>query len=99
MSLSHTSSDSVPSDPTLNLSAGETLLPVPAAVEKAIGYRPHPTTCTRWTRHGVGGVKLATAIVGGRPRTTVAAVLEFVRAKTLAQSANQSANAQPSIEA
>jgi hypothetical protein len=55
---------------------------VPTAIEKAIGYRPHPTTCTRWTRKGLGGIKLATVVVGGRPRTTVEAVVAFVEAQT-----------------
>jgi hypothetical protein len=66
----------------LTISPGDVLLPVPTAVEKAIGYRPHPTTCTRWTRHGVRGLKLATVVVGGRPRTTVAAVIAFDEAQT-----------------
>ncbi|QDT69057.1 hypothetical protein MalM25_19840 [Planctomycetes bacterium MalM25] len=68
----------------LTVAPGDVLLPVPTAIEKAIGYRPHPTTCTRWTRHGVRGVKLATVVVGGRPRTTLAAVIEFVEAQTAA---------------
>lgn len=76
----------------LTVSPGDVLLPVPTAIEKAIGYRPHPTTCTRWTRHGVRGVKLATVVVGGRPRTTEAAVIEFVEAQTAATAA-------PSIDA
>lgn len=66
----------------LKISPGDTLLPVPTAIEEAIGYRPHPTTCTRWTRKGVRGVRLATVMVGGRPRTTVEAVLEFVGQQT-----------------
>ena len=66
----------------LPVSAGDKLLPVPTAIENAIGYRPHPTTCTRWTRHGVKGVKLATVQVGGRPRTTESAVIEFIKAQT-----------------
>ncbi len=60
----------------LPLSPGDHLLPVPSAIEKATGYRPHPTTCTRWTRKGVRGVKLETVQVGGRPRTTEQAVLD-----------------------
>lgn len=66
----------------LSISPGDTLLPVPSAIEKAIGYRPHPTTCTRWTRKGLGGVRLATVMVGGRPRTTEAAVLEFIELRS-----------------
>lgn len=71
----------------LTVSPGDVLLPVPTAIEKAIGYRPHPTTCTRWTRHGVRGVRLATVMVGGRPRTTEAAVIEFVEKQTEAEAA------------
>lgn len=66
---------------------GDKLLPVPAAIEEAIGYRVHPSTATRWTRHGVRGVKLQTAQVGGRPRTTVEAVIAFVEAQTAADAA------------
>lgn len=66
----------------LPVSAGDKLLPVPIAIENAIGFRPHPTTCTRWTRHGVKGVKLSTVMVGGRPRTTESAVIEFIEAQT-----------------
>lgn len=65
----------------LIVSKGDVLLPVPAAIEKAIGYRPHPTTCTRWTRTGVRGVKLATIKVGQSVRTTESAVIEFVEAQ------------------
>lgn len=66
----------------LPISAGDKLLPVPIAIENAIGYKPHPTTCTRWTRQGVKGVKLFTVMVGGRPRTTESAVIEFIKART-----------------
>ena len=69
----------------LPLSPGDHLLPVPSAIEKATGYRPHPTTCTRWTRKGVRGVKLETVQVGGRPRTTEQAVLDFIRRQTEAE--------------
>ncbi len=65
----------------LTVSKGDVLLPVPAAIEKAIGYRPHPTTCTRWTRQGVRGVKLATIKVGQSVRTTESAVIDFVEAQ------------------
>lgn len=70
----------------LTISPGDTLLPVATAVEKAIGYRPHPTTCTRWARRGVQGVKLATVMVGGRPRTTEAAVVELIAKQTAHES-------------
>jgi len=29
------------------IAPGDILLPVPTAIEKAIGYRLHPATCTR----------------------------------------------------
>lgn len=68
------------------LTAGDVLLPVPEAIERAIGYRPHPTTCCRWTKKGVGGVKLKTVRVGGRPRTTEEWVVAFVEEQTARQS-------------
>lgn len=68
---------------------GDALLPVSTAIEKATGYRPHPTTCTRWTRKGVGGVKLRTVMVGGRPKTTESWVAEFIRERTAQTDAAQ----------
>lgn len=73
----------------LTLSPSDPLFPVPKAIEKATGYRPHPTTCTRWTRKGVSGVKLATVMVGGRPKTTVGAVLHFIEKRSVAQAERQ----------
>ncbi|MEO0477656.1 MAG: DUF1580 domain-containing protein, partial [Planctomycetota bacterium] len=64
----------------LPISPGDKLLPVLDAVEQAIGYRPHPSTASRWRRRGLRGVKLACVLVGGRPRTTISAVLDFIRA-------------------
>jgi hypothetical protein len=70
--------DSVPED--------EKLLPVPKAVELETGYRPPPSTAWRWTKKGVGGVKLKTAVLGGRPTTKKVWVREFVAATTAARS-------------
>lgn len=64
------------------LTAGDVLLPVPEAIERAIGYRPHPTTCSRWSRKGIRGIKLQTVQVGGRPRTTEEWVVAFIEATT-----------------
>ncbi|TWT42661.1 DUF1580 domain-containing protein [Botrimarina hoheduenensis] len=75
----------------LKVSPGDNLLPVPTAVEKAIGFRPHPTTCSRWTRQGVRGVRLQVVMVGGRPRTTERAVIEFVEAQTAATAPSMNA--------
>jgi hypothetical protein len=69
--------DSVPED--------EKLLPVPKAVELETGYRPTPSTAWRWTKKGVGGVKLETAVLGGRPVTSRKNVREFVAQTTAAK--------------
>lgn len=69
--------DSVPED--------EKLLPVPTAVELETGFRPTPSTAWRWTKKGVGGVKLATAVLGGRPVTKRVWVRAFVAASTAAR--------------
>lgn len=76
----------------IDLSAPVDLLPVGVAVEAALGYRPHPSTLSRWTRQGVRGVRLVTVIVAGRPRTTVEAVLRFVAEST-------ERNAPPALDA
>lgn len=64
------------------VSEDEKLLPVPVAVESVTGYRPTPSTAWRWTKKGVGGVRLQTAVLGGRPVTTRKWVREFVDATT-----------------
>ncbi|MEQ8211044.1 MAG: DUF1580 domain-containing protein [Lacipirellulaceae bacterium] len=62
----------------------ETLLPLGAAVEKATGDRPHPSTLHRWRLRGVSGVKLPTVKVGGRRKTSIEAVRRFIEATTAA---------------
>ena len=67
------------------VSDDEKLLPVPTAVELETGYRPTPSTAWRWTKKGVGGVKLETAVLGGRPVTKRVWVREFIDASTAAK--------------
>lgn len=76
----------------LSILPGDELLPVPAAIEKAIGVRVHPSTATRWSRHGVKGERIRTVVVGGRPRTTVAEVLAFVARQTANMADSSSAS-------
>ncbi len=66
----------------------ERLLPVSTAVELETGYRPTPSTAWRWTKKGVGGVRLKTSVLGGRPVTTRQLVREFVAATTAAANAS-----------
>jgi hypothetical protein len=56
----------------------ENYLPLVSAVEKATGHRPHLSTILRWCTKGARGRKLASAVIGGRRMTTVAAVREFI---------------------
>ncbi len=63
-------------------SSGDELLPVATAIERVTGYRPHASTCTRWTRRGVRGEKLSVVVLGGRPKTTEALVLDFISRQT-----------------
>lgn len=60
----------------------EKFLPVPTAVEQETGFRPHPSTAWRWTKKGVRGVRLQTAVLGGRPVTKPVWVREFIAATT-----------------
>ncbi|QDV74275.1 DUF1580 domain-containing protein [Botrimarina mediterranea] len=76
----------------LKIQPGDELLPVPVAIEEAIGYRPHPTTCTRWTRKGVRGVRLESVRVGSLVKTTVAAVVRFIEAQNEAIEARNAAD-------
>jgi hypothetical protein len=60
----------------LSVLPGEQLFPVPAAVEKATGRRPHPITCIRWrSKLGLPSTKL-----GGRVMTSVEAVHRWIEA-------------------
>lgn len=69
----------------IQVDPGDALLPIPAAVEKALGYRPHPSTCCRWHRKGVNGVRLRAVRVGSSVRTTQAEVHRFVAAQNQAR--------------
>jgi hypothetical protein len=56
----------------------ENYLPLVSAVEKVTGHRPHLSTVLRWCTKGARGRKLASAVIGGRRMTTVAAVRDFI---------------------
>src|SRR5262245_25709166 len=57
---------------------GESLISLPEAC-KVIPGRPHLATVYRWFQRGVrGGIKLETALVGGRRFTSREAVQRFV---------------------
>ena len=56
--------------------------------------RPHPSTIWRWYKRGVRGVKLETAVVGGRRVTSKEAIQRFVDATT---AAHDSGAASPTV--
>jgi hypothetical protein len=66
------------------LHSGEKLYPVPTAVEKATGQRPHPTTTHRWRLRGINNVRLKTVKYGGRRMASVESVVRFLEAVTQA---------------
>ena len=51
---------------------------------KTLPGRPHLSTLHRWRQRGVRGIKLQTALVGGRRYTTRAWLDEFIDAITAA---------------
>jgi hypothetical protein len=61
---------------------GELLFSLPTAIEKAIGQRPHLSTCHRWRLKKAN--PLETVKVGGRRMTSVEAVSRFIEANTAA---------------
>lgn len=71
----------------LSLAEGDKLFPVPAALEKLTGQRPHPTTTCRYCLRGVAGVVLPSVVVSGKRMTTLSAAGEFLRAVTAAKNA------------
>ncbi len=54
-------------------------LSVPDAFEQLTGSRPNPTTCWRWAKDS----GLETWMIGGRRRTTIEAVQQFIESRTL----------------
>ena len=57
--------------------------------------RPHPSTIWRWYKRGVRGVKLETAVLGGRRVTSKEAIQRFVDATTAAHDAGAASPAIP----
>lgn len=58
---------------------GESLITMSAAAKLTAG-RPHPSSLWRWTKKGVGGVRLESVQVGGRVFTSREALQRFVAA-------------------
>lgn len=46
-------------------------------VPQEVANRPHVSTCWRWWRHGIRGVKLETVVIGGRRYTSREALQRF----------------------
>ena len=65
----------------------ETLIPINEA-PKFIPGRPHVATVIRWFGRGVRGVKLETALCGGRRVTSREAINRFFAATTAAADGN-----------
>ena len=61
----------------------EELLALSAAAKVTPG-RPHVSTLWRWHQRGIKGIRLETAIVGGRRFTTRGAIEQFIAATTAA---------------
>ena len=56
----------------------EDLIRVPTEATKYIPGRPNPATVWRWYKRGVRGVRLETAVVGGRRYTSRQAIQRFI---------------------
>jgi uncharacterized protein DUF1580 len=52
------------------------------AAAKLIPGRPHISTIWRWRKQGCRGIRLETAVVGGRPYTSREAIVRFIKATT-----------------
>ena len=63
----------------------ESLFPLPDAVEKATGIRPHLSTCLRWAKTDRFGVRLSSRMLGGRRLTSPEAVLRYMDELTKAK--------------
>lgn len=69
---------SIESRVRLDVSQGDRMYPVAAAVERLTGQRPHPTTVCRWCHKGSAGIVLPSLIVSGRRMTSLEAVGEWL---------------------
>jgi hypothetical protein len=65
----------------------ETIFPVSEA-PKHIPGRPSKASCWRWVLQGVGGVKLESAVIGGKRFTSHEAIQRFVDRRTAATDDN-----------
>ncbi len=66
----------------LTIQAGEQLGPPVDVIHQVTGVRYNASTVSRWIHDGHKGVRLKVAMIGGKPKTSEAAVLEFVEACT-----------------
>jgi len=65
----------------------ETIFPVSEG-PKHIPGRPSKASCWRWVLQGVGGVKLESALIGGKRFTSHEAIQRFVDRRTAATDHN-----------
>ena len=61
-----------------------------------IPTRPHVATVWRWIQRGVRGVKLETALIGGKRYTSQEAIQRFIEGTTAASSGQPVKRATPS---
>lgn len=61
----------------------EELMLVTKAIQ-ILPFRTHPSTLIRWSKRGVGGVKLETVRVGGRRLVSRRALMDFINTLTKA---------------
>ena len=73
--------------------ANEKLLRVPGEAAKSFPDRPHTSTIWRWHRRGIKGVRLETAIIGGRRYTSREAIQRFIERTTAADDGDTSVSA------
>ena len=64
------------------------LLNICEAIHSVTGRRPNLSTGWRWSTKGCRGIRLRTAVLGGKMLTTIAWVEEFIQATTEARNAN-----------
>ena len=64
------------------------LLNICEAIHSVTGRRPNLSTGWRWASKGCRGIRLRTAVLGGKMLTSIEWVEEFIQATTEARNAN-----------
>lgn len=59
-----------------------TIAQAQAEIQQATGHRPDKATIHRWTKRGVGGVKLDAIRLGNTTLTSAEAINRFITART-----------------